>query len=145
MKITMKHMYIPPSGLLGTHWTWTHDLAVILTQNPRPKTWDLKTKIKTNMTQFHCGMTWSSKAKKGTKTSPPFSFMACLAGCKTDTNETPTYAYAKSYWSLMEGSRPTLIESRSGTAGAFSWSQEGIWSKLAAYETIIQGKRWIKG
>ena len=32
--------------LAGHSLTLTHDLAVILTQNPRPKTWDLKTKNK---------------------------------------------------------------------------------------------------
>ena len=41
----------------------------------------------------------------------------------------------------MKVLEPLGVESRSGTAGAFSWSQEGIWSKLAVYETIIQGKR----
>ena len=41
----------------------------------------------------------------------------------------------------MKVSEPLGVESRSGTTGAFSWSQEGIWSKLVAYETIIQGKR----
>ena len=40
----------------------------------------------------------------------------------------------------MKVLEPLGVESRSRTAGAFSWSQEGIWSKLAIYETIIQGK-----
>jgi len=42
----MEHIYIPPSDLLGTIRPLTHDLAVIFDQNPRPKTWDFKTKIK---------------------------------------------------------------------------------------------------
>ena len=41
----------------------------------------------------------------------------------------------------MKFLEPLGVESRSRTAGVLSWSQEGIWSKLAAYETIIQGKR----
>ena len=49
----MEHMYKPPSGLLGTQGPLTRDLAVIFDQNLRPKTWDLKTKIKTSMTQPH--------------------------------------------------------------------------------------------
>jgi len=43
MKISMKHIYKPLSGLLGTHGFQTHDLAVTLDQNPRPRTLDLKT------------------------------------------------------------------------------------------------------
>ena len=41
----------------------------------------------------------------------------------------------------MKFLKPLGVESRNRTVGAFSWLQEGIWSKLAVYETIIQGKR----
>ena len=44
MKISMKHIYIPPSSLLGTHGPLTHDLAMTFDRNPRPKTLDFKTK-----------------------------------------------------------------------------------------------------
>ena len=44
MKISMKHIYIPPSGLLGTHGPLTHDLAMTFDRNPSPKALDLKTK-----------------------------------------------------------------------------------------------------
>jgi len=48
----MEHIYIPPSGLLGTIRPLTHDLAVILT-----KTLDLdlgfQDKNKTSVTQAH--------------------------------------------------------------------------------------------
>lgn len=40
----MKHIYIPPSGLLGTHGLLTDDLAVTFDQNPIPKTLDFETK-----------------------------------------------------------------------------------------------------
>ena len=40
----MKHIYIPPSGLLGTHGLLTHDIAKTFDRNPRPKTLDFKTK-----------------------------------------------------------------------------------------------------
>ena len=45
----------------------------------------------------------------------------------------------------MKVLEPLGVESRSRTAGAFSWSQEGIWSKLAAHETIFQAKGWSEG
>ena len=45
----------------------------------------------------------------------------------------------------MKVLEPLGVESRSRTAGAFSWSQEGMWSKLAAHETIIQAKGWSEG
>ena len=107
-KISMKHIYIPPSGLLGTIRLLTHELAVILTE-----TLDLdlefQDKNETSVTQvFSNGMTWFQQSQEGNKTSSSISVMACLTGCKTDTDETPTYAYAKSFWSPMEGSRPTL-------------------------------------
>ena len=97
MKISMKHIYIPPSSLLGTHGPLTHDLAMTFDRNPRPKTLDFKTKQNKRDTSSLTDMTLSSKAKKGTRTSSSISFMACLMECKTDIDETPTYAYAKSF------------------------------------------------
>ena len=38
----------------------------------------------------------------------------------------------------MKVLEPLGVESRSKTADVFSCSQEGIWSELAAYETMIQ-------
>ena len=38
----------------------------------------------------------------------------------------------------MKVLEPLGLQSRSRTVGAFSWSQEGIWSKIAAHETMFQ-------
>jgi len=108
MKITMKHMYIPPSGLLGTHWPWLMTLKWfwLKTLDLRPGT----SRQKQKQVWLNYIVVWPDPAKprREQRPAPPFSVMACLVGCKIDTDETPNYAYAKSYWSLMEGSRPTL-------------------------------------
>ena len=95
-KLSIKHNYKPPSGLLKTIRLLTHDLEMTLTE-----TLDLdlefQDKNETSVTQvFSNGMTWFQQSQEGNKTSSSISVMACLTGCKTDADETPTYAYAKS-------------------------------------------------
>ena len=110
MKITMKHMYILPSGLLGTHWPWLMTLKWfwLKTLDLRPGT----SRQKQKQVWLNYIVVWPDPAnpRREQRPAPPFSVMACLVGCKIDTDETPNYAYAKSYWSLMEGSRPTLTD-----------------------------------
>ena len=46
MKVTMKHMYKTPSGLLGTYWPWLMTLKWFWLKTLDLRPWDLKTKDK---------------------------------------------------------------------------------------------------
>ena len=54
-------------------------------------------------------MTWSSKAKRGiNRPAPPSGLWHAYQDAKPDTDETPTYAYAKSFDHWWRAPRPTL-------------------------------------
>ena len=84
--------------MLKTIRLLTHDLAMILTETLYLDL-EFQDKNETSVTQgfFKWYDLIPAKPRREQRPAPPFSVMACLVGCKTDTDETPINAYAKSY------------------------------------------------